>query len=74
MSLNSFSGKRPEGLGLGGQLLERVKAEARERGCSRLMLLNLRDRESYKRGFYKKQGWQERPEAINFILKIEEKS
>ena len=55
-------------------MLERVKAEAGARGCSRLMLLNLRDRESYKRGFYKEQGWQERPEAINFLLKIEETS
>jgi GNAT superfamily N-acetyltransferase len=67
-----FLRESSRGLGIGGQLLERVKAEARERGCSRLMLLNLRDRESYKRGFYRKRGWQERPEAINFLFKIEE--
>jgi GNAT superfamily N-acetyltransferase len=67
-----FLRESSRGLGIGGQLLETVKAEARERGCSRLMLLNLRDRESYKRGFYRKQGWQERSEAINFLLKIEE--
>ena len=69
-----FLRESSRGLGIGGQLLETVKAEARARGCSRLMLLNLRDRESYERGFYRKHGWQERPEAINFLLKIEEKS
>jgi GNAT superfamily N-acetyltransferase len=58
------------GRGIGRQLLETVKTEARQRGCSRLMLLNLSHRESYKRGFYKKQGWEERPEAVNFVLKI----
>ncbi|MBN1662905.1 MAG: GNAT family N-acetyltransferase [Deltaproteobacteria bacterium] len=55
------------GLGIGGRLLETVKTEAQKRGCARLMLLNMRHRDSYKRGFYKKQGWQERPEAINFV-------
>jgi GNAT superfamily N-acetyltransferase len=60
------------GLGIGGRLLETVKAEAKKRGCSRLMLLNLRNRESYQRGFYKKQGWEERQEAVNFLLRIEE--
>jgi GNAT superfamily N-acetyltransferase len=61
-------------LGIGGQLLETAKAEAKERGCSRLMLLNLHNRESYKRGFYKKQGWEERQEAANFILNMQDQS
>ncbi|MEW6186510.1 MAG: GNAT family N-acetyltransferase [Thermodesulfobacteriota bacterium] len=60
------------GLGIGGLLLETIKEEARNRGCSRLMLLNLRDRESYQRGFYKKQGWEERPEAANFIFHLKD--
>jgi GNAT superfamily N-acetyltransferase len=55
------------GQGIGGRLLEMVKAEAKERGCARLMLLNLSHRDSYKRGFYGKHGWQERQEAINFV-------
>jgi GNAT superfamily N-acetyltransferase len=58
------------GQGIGGQLLEVIKAEAQERGCSRLMLLNLRKRESYQRQFYAKQGWEERPDAANFILPL----
>ena len=65
-----FLDQSSRGLGIGGQFLKNVKVEARERGCSRLMLLNLKNRESYQRGFYKKQGWEERPEAMNFILKM----
>ncbi len=67
-----FLRESARGMGIGGQLLKTVKFEAEKRGCSRLMLLNLRDRESYKRGFYKKQGWTERAEAVNFLLRIGE--
>jgi GNAT superfamily N-acetyltransferase len=58
------------GQGIGTMLLEAVKAEGLARGCARLMLLNIRDRESYQRGFYKKVGWQERPQAANFVLSL----
>jgi GNAT superfamily N-acetyltransferase len=58
------------GQGIGSQLLETIKTEARNRGCSRLMLLNMRKRESYKRQFYSKQGWEERSDAANFILPL----
>jgi GNAT superfamily N-acetyltransferase len=59
------------GHGIGRQLLEVVKAEARSRGCARLMLLNMRARESYQRQFYAKQGWEERPDAANFVLRLD---
>ncbi|MBN2388148.1 MAG: GNAT family N-acetyltransferase [Anaerolineales bacterium] len=59
------------GQGLGARLLEAVEVEARRRGCTRLMLLNMRPRESYRRGFYAKRGWQERPEAANFLRDLE---
>jgi GNAT superfamily N-acetyltransferase len=55
------------GQGIGTQLLEIVEAEARRRGCIRLMLLNMRQRESYQREYYKKRGWEERPDAANFV-------
>jgi len=58
------------GQGIGSQLLESVKTEAQKRGCSRLMLLNMRKRESYQRQFYSKQGWEERPDAANFVLPL----
>jgi GNAT superfamily N-acetyltransferase len=59
--------------GIGRQLLEAMKAEAQERGCSRLMLINLRKRESYQRRFYQKQGWEEREEAANFVYHLVER-
>jgi GNAT superfamily N-acetyltransferase len=49
------------GQGVGTCLLEVVETEARQRGCARLSLINMRDRESYQRGFYAKQGWQDHP-------------
>lgn len=58
------------GLQVGRQLLHRVRAEAEERGCSRLSLLNGRQRESYQRRFYEKHGWEERPLMANFIHKL----
>ncbi len=58
------------GQGIGTRLLETVKEEARTRGCARLMLLNMHERESYQRGFYKKHGWEERPDAVNFVYPL----
>lgn len=58
------------GDGIGTRLLETVKEEARKRGCSRLLLLNSRKRESYRRSFYKKHGWTEREEAANFVYNL----
>jgi GNAT superfamily N-acetyltransferase len=55
------------GKGIGTKLLEAVIAEARDRGCARLMLLNGRHRDAYEREFYKKCGWTERPEMANFV-------
>ena len=53
--------------GVGRQLLAFIEAEAKRRGCHRLSLINLRNRESYQRQFYIKTGWKERVEAANFI-------
>ena len=57
-----------QGRGIGTLLLEKVKEEGKKRGCSRLSLLNMRNRESYRRGYYRKVGWEEREKAANFIL------
>jgi N-acetylglutamate synthase-like GNAT family acetyltransferase len=58
------------GRGIGNILLEEIKVEAQNRGCSRLMLLNIRNRDSYKRQFYTKHGWEERPDAANFVFQL----
>ena len=58
------------GQGVGRQLLRIIEIEARARGCQRLSLINLRNRESYQRQFYLKAGWHERSEAANFVYTI----
>ncbi len=58
------------GQGVGTQLLETVKRDAIARGCARLGLINMRNRESYQRGFYEKRGWTERPAAASFVLPL----
>lgn len=65
-----FVAEAARGRGTGSRLLQAVAQEAHARGCSRLSLLNMRGRESYERGFYAKLGWQERPDAANFILRL----
>lgn len=62
-----FVRESARGRGVGGKLLKIIEAEARARGCQRLSLINLRNRESYQRRFYIKAGWTERAEAANFI-------
>lgn len=62
-----FVGAARRGSGVGKALLAAVEQEARERGCRRLTLLSLRDRESYRRGFYTAQGFREQPEAARFV-------
>lgn len=65
-----FVQKGLRGHGVGGKLLKTIEVTARNRGCVRMMLNNSRIRESYKRGFYRSRGWQERPEAAVFILEL----
>jgi len=65
-----FVRESARGSGLGRKLLEEIQAEARARGCTRLSLINLRNRESYARRFYEKAGWEERSDAANFIYRF----
>ena len=65
-----FVRESARGQGVGRELLQQIEADARGRGCTRLSLINLRSRESYMRQFYVKAGWEERPEAANFIYRI----
>ena len=65
-----FVSAAARGRGIGRELLGAVEKEARARGCQRLSLTNLRNRESYQRQFYSKAGWRERSEAANFIYPL----
>ncbi len=60
------------GQGVGSQLLAAITAEAKSRGCFRLTLINNRHRESYRRGFYKKQGWREMENSARFVYLLDE--
>jgi len=65
-----FVRESARGQGVGRELLRNIETEALARGCVRLSLINLRNRESYMRQFYVKAGWEERREAANFIYRI----
>jgi GNAT superfamily N-acetyltransferase len=67
-----FVSSDARGKGVGKRLLEHLKGLAKERGCCRMMLFTGRDRESYERGFYKKQDWEERPQIANFVHNLME--
>jgi GNAT superfamily N-acetyltransferase len=56
------------GKGIGTLLLDRVHEDAQERGCTQLILMNRRIRESYRRSFYAKRGWEEQADAAFFSL------
>ena len=62
------------GQGIGKNLLATVISEAKIRDCSLLMLHNHKQRESYHREFYRKQGWSERETIANFIYPFNERS
>ena len=65
-----FIADQARGLGVGAQLLDHAVQAARAQGCSRIWLINNRDRDSYQRGFYAKQGWQEHAQAARFVLPL----
>jgi GNAT superfamily N-acetyltransferase len=62
------------GQGIGTTLLETIKTEAMARGCGRLTLVNIKDRESYRRGFYASRGWEEKSNTVRFALNLEVKA
>lgn len=60
---NNFTGQ-----GIGTSLMNYVKSFAIKMGCSRLTLVNRKQRASYQNGFYIKKGWKERDWMANFVL------
>jgi GNAT superfamily N-acetyltransferase len=61
------------GAGIGRGLLEGVSSFAVTEGCSRLMLVTGKDRDSYVRDFYQKNGWVERPYIANFVTPLDDR-
>lgn len=62
-----FVSPSASGKGAGKLLLETVMEEGKRRNAYRLMLTNGKEKLSYKRGFYSKMGWTERPKVANFV-------
>lgn len=60
------------GKGAGSFLVKTVMEEGKERGCMRLMVTNGKEKPSYRKGFYKKLGWTERPKVANFVYYYKE--
>lgn len=58
--------------GVGTALLDAAKRLGIARRCQRLTLFNGRERESYQRGFYTKQGWIERDDAALFMYYLDD--
>jgi len=56
--------------GIGKALMDDVKEFALAKGCSRLMLLNNRERVSYEKDFYTRLGFEERPQMANLVMPL----
>ena len=67
-----FVSPMASGIGAGRLLVKKIIDEGKKRGCMRLMVTNSKDKPSYKRGFYKKLGWAERPKVANFVYYYKE--
>ena len=66
-----FVMEKARGHGIGRALLHAIETEAVRRKCFRISVLNSRERESYKRGFYPSLGYQERGQTANFTKRLD---
>jgi len=66
-----FVMEKMRGQGVGKALLNAIETEAVHHKCFRISVLNSRERESYKRGFYPALGYEERPHTANFTKRLD---
>jgi predicted N-acetyltransferase YhbS len=66
-----FVTEAARGHGVGTALMAAMEAEAVKRRCFRISVLNSRERESYKRGFYPGLGYEERVHTANFTKRLD---
>ena len=70
MGTTQLSGLRVLAGSLPFDRLDAATQAARERHCIRIWLVNNRERPSYVRGFYFRQGWSEQAEMARFVLPL----
>ncbi len=66
-----FVMEKMRGKGVGKALIEAMETEAVKQRCFRISVLNSRERESYKRGFYPSLGYEERQGTAVFIKRLD---
>lgn len=66
-----FVKQEARGHGVGSALMAAIEAEAVKRKCFRISVLNSRERESYKRGFYPALGYEERTQTATFTKRLD---
>ncbi|MHB1950741.1 MAG: GNAT family N-acetyltransferase [Acidiferrobacteraceae bacterium] len=66
-----FVVERARGRGVGKALVAAIEAEAVKHRCFRISVLNSRERESYRRGFYPGLGYEERSRTANFTKRLD---
>lgn len=66
-----FVRQQARGHGVGTALMAAIEAEAVKRKCFRISVLNSRERESYKRGFYPALGYEERTQTATFTKRLD---
>lgn len=66
-----FVMEKARAVGVGKALLAAIEAQAVQRKCFRISVLNSRERESYKRGFYPSLGYEERSQTANFTKRLD---
>lgn len=66
-----FVRREHRGKGVGSALMAAIEAEAVKQKCFRISVLNSRERESYKRGFYPSLGYDERTHVANFTKRLD---
>ena len=66
-----FVRDKARGQGVGKALVSTMETEAVKEKCFRISVLNSRERESYKRGFYPNLGYSERVQTANFVKRLD---